>query len=51
VMEEAPISLQLRYLQTLLEVGSANNSTIVFPAPIDLIRPFLERADRDKEKS
>ena len=31
VMEEAPIALQLRYLQTLLEVGSANNSTIVFP--------------------
>ena len=37
VMEEAPIALQLRYLQTLLEVGSANNSTIVFPAPIDLL--------------
>ncbi len=48
VMEEAPIALQLRYLQTLLEVGSANNSTIVFPAPIDLIRPFLERADREQ---
>jgi regulator of protease activity HflC (stomatin/prohibitin superfamily) len=45
VMAENPIALQLRYLQTLLEIGSNNNSTIVFPAPIDLIRPFLQRAD------
>jgi regulator of protease activity HflC (stomatin/prohibitin superfamily) len=43
VMSESPIALQLRYLQTLLEIGSNNNSTIVFPAPIDLIKPFLER--------
>jgi hypothetical protein len=35
----------LRYLQTLLEIGSTNASTIVFPAPIDLIKPFLERAN------
>jgi regulator of protease activity HflC (stomatin/prohibitin superfamily) len=41
VMSESPITLQLRYLQTLLEIGSNNNSTIVFPAPIELIRPFL----------
>jgi regulator of protease activity HflC (stomatin/prohibitin superfamily) len=45
VMAENPIALQLRYLQTLLEIGSNNNSTIVFPAPIDLLRPFLERED------
>jgi regulator of protease activity HflC (stomatin/prohibitin superfamily) len=43
VMAEAPIALQLRYLQTLLEIGSTNATTIVFPAPIDLIRPFLEQ--------
>ena len=43
VMSENPIALQLRYLQTLLEIGSNNNSTIVFPAPIDIIRPFLEK--------
>jgi len=43
VMSENPIALQLRYLQTLLEIGSNNNSTIVFPAPIDLLRPFLEK--------
>ena len=48
VMEQAPIALQLRYLQTLLEIGSNNNSTIVFPAPIDLIRPFLERSEAEK---
>jgi regulator of protease activity HflC (stomatin/prohibitin superfamily) len=43
VMSESPIALQLRYLQTLLEIGSNNNSTIVFPAPVDLIRPFIEK--------
>jgi regulator of protease activity HflC (stomatin/prohibitin superfamily) len=43
VMAEAPVALQLRYLQTLLEIGSTNSTTIVFPAPIDLIRPFVER--------
>jgi regulator of protease activity HflC (stomatin/prohibitin superfamily) len=46
VIEEHPIALQLRYLQTLLEIGGANSSTIIFPAPVDLIRPFLEKADR-----
>src|SRR5215471_13177113 len=44
VMSESPIALQLRYLQTLLEIGSNNNSTIVFPAPVDLLKPFLEKA-------
>src|SRR5580765_2148924 len=44
VMQQEPIAIQLRYLQTLLEIGSANSSTIVFPAPIDLIRSLLERA-------
>jgi regulator of protease activity HflC (stomatin/prohibitin superfamily) len=45
VMSESPISLQLRYLQTLLEIGSNNNSTIVFPTPIELLRPFVQAAD------
>ena len=40
-----PVALQLRYLQTLLELGSSQSTTIVFPAPIDLIRPFLDKAD------
>jgi regulator of protease activity HflC (stomatin/prohibitin superfamily) len=46
VIEEHPVALQLRYLQTLLELGSSQATTIVFPAPIDLIKPFLERGDR-----
>src|SRR5467141_1252880 len=42
VIEEHPIALQLRYLQTLLEIGATNSSTIIFPAPIDLIRTWME---------
>jgi hypothetical protein len=42
VIAEPPIALQLRYLQTLLEIGNTNSSTIVFPAPIELMRPFLQ---------
>src|SRR5262245_4415162 len=41
VIEEHPVALQLRYLQTLLELGSSQSTTIVFPAPIDLLKPFL----------
>ncbi|RPH90478.1 MAG: slipin family protein, partial [Desulfobacteraceae bacterium] len=37
-----PIALQLRYLQTLREVASENNSTTLFPIPIDLFRPFMK---------
>jgi regulator of protease activity HflC (stomatin/prohibitin superfamily) len=43
VMAEEPISVQLRYLQTLLEIGSTNNSTVVFPVPVDLVRPFIQK--------
>jgi regulator of protease activity HflC (stomatin/prohibitin superfamily) len=48
VIEDHPIALQLRYLQTLLELGSSQATTIVFPAPIDLFKPFLERSDGSK---
>jgi regulator of protease activity HflC (stomatin/prohibitin superfamily) len=55
VMAQEPIAIQLRYLQTLLEIGASNASTIVFPAPIDLIQPLLERAvapaKRDSDES
>ena len=37
VMAQQPITVQLRYLQTLLEIGASNNSTVVFPIPIDLL--------------
>jgi regulator of protease activity HflC (stomatin/prohibitin superfamily) len=46
VMEQHPTALQLRYLQTLLEMSGSQSTTIVFPAPVDLIRPFIERAER-----
>jgi regulator of protease activity HflC (stomatin/prohibitin superfamily) len=49
VIEKHPIALQLRYLQTLLELSGSQSTTIVFPAPIDLIKPFLERADRSSD--
>jgi regulator of protease activity HflC (stomatin/prohibitin superfamily) len=42
VIEEHPIALQLRFLQTLTEIASEKNSTIIVPVPIDLITPFLE---------
>lgn len=41
-LSESPASLQLRYLQTLLELGADHNSTVVFPLPIDIIGPFLD---------
>lgn len=47
VIEEHPIALQLRYLQTLLEIGASNATTIVFPAPIELIKPFLQGTSSD----
>ena len=46
VMETQPMSLQLRYLQTLNQIASENNSTTVFPIPIDLFKPFLKSSDK-----
>ena len=43
LMSEQPMSLQMRYLQTLAEIATEKSSTILFPIPIDLIKPFLER--------
>ncbi len=47
VIADHPIALQLRYLQTLLEIGATNATTIVFPAPIELIKPFLQGTSSD----
>jgi regulator of protease activity HflC (stomatin/prohibitin superfamily) len=41
IISTNPASLQLRYLQTLLEIGSNQNTTIVFPLPMDVLEPFL----------
>ncbi|MFM8313587.1 MAG: slipin family protein [Deltaproteobacteria bacterium] len=43
-IEAHPAALQLRYLQTLQEVASENNSTTIFPIPIDLFKPFLTKS-------
>jgi regulator of protease activity HflC (stomatin/prohibitin superfamily) len=51
VIEDHPVALQLRYLQTLLELGASQATTIVFPAPIDLIRPFLDSGSRSSSSS
>ena len=48
VMATNPVTLQLRYLQTLREVASENNSTTLFPIPIDLIKPFLSKMGESK---
>jgi regulator of protease activity HflC (stomatin/prohibitin superfamily) len=42
VIGENPVTIQLRYLQTLSEIGATQNSTVVFPMPIDLLRPALD---------
>ena len=51
IIEEHPIALQLRYLQTLSEVASENNSTTLFPVPIDLLRPFLGRTGSGQDQT
>jgi regulator of protease activity HflC (stomatin/prohibitin superfamily) len=47
-LSESPASLQLRYLQTLLELGADQNSTVVFPIPMDIVRPFLEGGQENR---
>ncbi len=42
VIAREPVTLQLRYLQTLSEISVEKNSTIIFPLPVDLIRPFMD---------
>jgi regulator of protease activity HflC (stomatin/prohibitin superfamily) len=46
LMETQPMSLQLRYLQTLNQISAEHNSTILFPIPIDLFKPFLKLIDK-----
>jgi regulator of protease activity HflC (stomatin/prohibitin superfamily) len=44
-----PVALQLRYLQTLTEIGVEKNSTIVFPLPIDVLNYFMDRIEGAKK--
>ncbi|MFH2011156.1 MAG: slipin family protein [Pseudomonadota bacterium] len=46
LMETQPMSLQLRYLQTLNQIAAEHNSTTLFPIPIDLFKPFLKLGDK-----
>jgi len=47
IMAKEPIALQLRFLQTLVEIAAENNSTTIFPVPIDILTPFLSaKGDR-----
>jgi regulator of protease activity HflC (stomatin/prohibitin superfamily) len=48
IIDRQPSALQLRYLQTLLEIGADQSSTIVFPLPLDLIAPFLARGATER---
>ncbi|PIQ93823.1 MAG: hypothetical protein COY75_09615 [Nitrospirae bacterium CG_4_10_14_0_8_um_filter_41_23] len=48
IIATAPSALQLRFLQTLTEIATEKNSTIIFPVPIDLIKPFLEKMEKPK---
>jgi len=44
ILSQNPMALQLRYLQTLIEISTEKNSTIVFPLPIDILKVFMEKA-------
>ena len=46
ILASAPGGMQLRYLQTLAEIATEKNSTVIFPLPIDLIKPFMEIMDK-----
>lgn len=47
ILSQNPMALQLRYLQTMLEMSSEKSSTIVLPLPIDLLTPFIEKYKKD----
>jgi regulator of protease activity HflC (stomatin/prohibitin superfamily) len=48
ILAEQPSALTLRYLQTLREIATENNSTTIFPIPIDLLTPFLDHVGKKK---
>ena len=50
IISTNPASLQLRYLQTLLEIGGNQNTTVVFPLPMDVLAPFIEGAGQNDRR-
>jgi regulator of protease activity HflC (stomatin/prohibitin superfamily) len=51
IISSEPVTLQLRFLQTLTEIATEKNSTIIFPVPIDLIKPFIQFFEKEALKS
>ncbi len=51
ILNKQPITVQLRYLQTLREIATENNSTIIFPIPIDLFKPFIKMIEYRSEET
>jgi regulator of protease activity HflC (stomatin/prohibitin superfamily) len=47
VIGKYPVAIQLRFLQTLTEISSDKNSTIIFPVPIDLLAPFMDKLKKE----
>jgi regulator of protease activity HflC (stomatin/prohibitin superfamily) len=47
ILASVPAAMQLRYLQTLSEIGGEHNSTVVFPMPLDIVKPFLDILTKD----
>jgi regulator of protease activity HflC (stomatin/prohibitin superfamily) len=50
VVGRHPLGMQLRYMQTLTEIATEKNSTVIFPLPMDLVEPLIDRARREKDK-
>ena len=51
IIEEHPVSLQLRYLQTMREMAAEQNTTTIFPFPMELVKPFINLMDNGREKN
>jgi regulator of protease activity HflC (stomatin/prohibitin superfamily) len=50
ILSEQPSALTLRYLQTLREIATENNSTTIFPVPIDILKPFMKINEDEQKK-
>jgi len=50
IIREHPMALQLRYLQTMREMSAEQNTTTIFPFPLDLVKPFLDAMDKTKKE-
>jgi regulator of protease activity HflC (stomatin/prohibitin superfamily) len=49
ILGSIPAAMQLRYLQTLTEIGAEQNSTVIFPMPLDIVKPFLALLEKDSK--